>query len=119
MNKLIANGYSSQLYANYAADLKLANHQVSDLRLQEFVVDIEQCGLMLTQFNWDDWYQNSHLIERPEYIADASLYECRLLLTAMARIDRFSPGILSNMRRKGVLIAIVERLQALHYRKVG
>ena len=117
MNNSTVQGYLSSLYTQYANDLKLGEHFVSDKRLQEFVTDLETSGILLGQFNWDEWYQNSHLVDRPEYIADASFYECQLLLTAMARIDRFSPGILSNMRCQGVLIAILQRFQTLHYKE--
>lgn len=53
------------------------------------------------------------MVDRPEYIADASLYECRLLLSAMVRLERFSPGVLQNMRRQGVMLALLERMQQL------
>ncbi|MCL1145839.1 DUF6508 domain-containing protein [Shewanella sp. 10N.261.52.F9] len=119
MNKNTSKGYTPNLYAKYASDLKLDNQNVSDMRLQEFVTDLDRCGMLLDEFEWDEWYQNSHMVDRPEYIGDASIYECQLLLTAMSRIDRFSPGILSNMRRQGVLLAIIERFQILHYKQVG
>lgn len=119
MREMNFQAYSTNLYSQYADDLKPDNQLVSDRRLQEFVIEMDSKGMLLDEFDWDEWYQNSHMLERPEYIGDASVYECQLLLTAMARIDRFSPGILSNMRRKGVLIAIVERLQELDYQKVG
>lgn len=117
MNNSMLQGYFTNLYAKYVSDLKLGDHYVSDIRLQEFVTDLNKADILLESFNWDEWYQNSHMVDRPEYIADASFYECQLLLTAMARIDRFSPGILSNMRCQGVLIAILERFQSLYYQK--
>ncbi|MGS0680734.1 DUF6508 domain-containing protein [Shewanella sp. 125m-7] len=113
MNKALLKSYVTGLYAKYVGDLKLSNHFVSDKRLQEFVADLDQSGMLLDEFNWSEWYDNSYMVDRPEYIGDASLYECRLLLTAMARIDKFSPGVLSNMRRQGVLFAIIERFQTL------
>ncbi|MGS0825485.1 DUF6508 domain-containing protein [Shewanella sp. 0m-8] len=115
MKSSILQGYLASLYSKYATDLKLGVHYVSDLRLQEFVADLEADGILLTSFDWAEWYQNSYMVDRPECIAEASFYECQLLLTAMARIDSFSPGILSNMRCQGVLIAIVERFQSLNY----
>nr|WP_220768757.1 DUF6508 domain-containing protein [Shewanella sp. MBTL60-007] len=117
MNNSILQGYVTSLYSKYVSDLKLGEHHVSDKRLQEFVADLNKAGLLLESFNWSEWYQNSYMVDRPEYIADASFYECQLLLTAMARIDRFSPGILSNMRCQGVLIAILDRFQSLYYQK--
>ena len=32
----------------------------------------------------------------------------------MTRLEVFSPGVLENMRRQGILLAIVERLQSLN-----
>ncbi|BDA61012.1 hypothetical protein NUITMVS1_24750 [Shewanella xiamenensis] len=52
-------------------------------------------------------------MDKPAYIGDASVAQCRLLLTAMTRLEVFSPGVLENMRRQGVLLAIMERLQCL------
>ena len=115
MNNTILKGSLASLYSKYAAEFKLGKQDVSDTRLQEFVADLEADGILLTSFDWDEWYQYSYMVDRPEYIADASFYECQLLLTAMARIDRFSPGILTNMRCQGVLIAIIERSQSLNY----
>ncbi|ABZ76965.1 conserved hypothetical protein [Shewanella halifaxensis HAW-EB4] len=117
MDNSILQGYVTDIYAKYANDLKLGNHFVSDKRLQEFVADLEKSDILLETFDWDQWYQNSHMVDRPEYIADASFYECQLLLTAMSRIDKFSPGILSNMRCQGVLVAIIERLQSLYFKR--
>ncbi|GGI76615.1 DUF6508 domain-containing protein [Shewanella gelidii] len=107
-----------QLFLNqYIDEFRSGNNIVAQGRIQDFIEDVAQEGLLLTQFDWADWYQNSHLVDRPEYIASASRYECMLLLTAMTRLERFSPGVLDNMRRKGVLIAIIERLQTLNKQK--
>ncbi|GIU47043.1 hypothetical protein TUM4438_24830 [Shewanella sairae] len=117
MNNMDLQNFTARLYTQYINDLKLTSRFVSDTRLHELFADLDAAGVLLADFNWDEWYQNSHMVDRPEYIGDASFYECQLLLTAMARIDRFSPGVLSNMRRQGVLLAIIERFQTLYYQK--
>lgn len=99
----------SQYIEDFSGGDRIVNHN----RILEFVKDVASAGLILKNFQWSDWYHNSHLVDRPEYIIDATEYECMLLLTAMTRLEKFSPGVLDNMRRKGVLLAIIERLQSL------
>ncbi|MFT5788313.1 MAG: hypothetical protein ACI8SJ_000416 [Shewanella sp.] len=115
MNNSTIQSHVAGLYNEYAKDLVIGNHVVSDKRLQDFVADLGREGLLLESFKWDEWYNNSYMVDRPEYIADATLYECQLLVTAMSRLDRFSPGVLSNMRRQGVLNAIAERFKVLSF----
>lgn len=115
MNNSTIQSHTTGLYKEYAQDLVIGNHFVSDKRLQEFVADLDRDGLLLESFKWDEWYNKSYMVDRPEYIADATLYECQLLVTAMSRLDRFSPGVLSNMRQQGVLNAIVERFRTLSF----
>ncbi|BAJ02584.1 DUF6508 domain-containing protein [Shewanella violacea] len=107
--KLSVSNHTSDLYAKYVNVLACGDKPISVGKLHEFTDDLAKSQLLLQDFNWDDWYLNSHLVDRPEYIADASLHECQLLLTAMTRLERFSPGVMDNMRRQGVLIAILER----------
>ncbi|WOT03826.1 DUF6508 domain-containing protein [Shewanella youngdeokensis] len=113
MENASINGHSASLYNKYAHDLVSGDHDVSDKRLQNYVAELASLGLILETFKWDEWYSNSYMVDRPEYIAEATLYECQLLVTAMARLDRFSPGVLSNMRRQGVLNAIALRFKVL------
>ena len=107
--KLSVSNHTSNLYAKYVNILACGDKPISVCKLQEFTQDLAKSQLLLNDFKWDDWYQNSHLVDRPEYIADASLHDCQLLLTAMTRLERYSPGVMDNMRRQGVLIAILER----------
>ncbi|WP_076409423.1 DUF6508 domain-containing protein [Shewanella sp. UCD-KL12] len=109
MNALITR-HTSNLYTKYVGNFACGEKPVSVCKLQEFLADLSKSELLLTDFKWDEWYHNSHLVDRPEYIADASLYECQLLLTAMVRLEKFSPGVMDNMRRQGVVIAILERI---------
>ncbi|QFU22418.1 hypothetical protein FM038_009800 [Shewanella eurypsychrophilus] len=100
---------TSNLYAKYVNILACGEKPISVCKIQEFTDDLAKSHLLLSDFKWDEWYQNSHLVDRPDYIADATLHECQLLLTAMTRLECFSPGVMDNMRRQGVLIAILER----------
>ncbi|ACA86218.1 DUF6508 domain-containing protein [Shewanella woodyi] len=112
MEPLLLN-HTSALYAKYVSDLACGERALSVFKMHEFIDELAENSLLLTDFNWDDWYHNSHLVDRPEYIADASLHECQLLLTAMTRLEQFSPGVMDNMRRSGVLLAIMERFNCL------
>lgn len=112
MNQILLS-HISEHYTKYVSDLACGEHVNSGRKLHEFIEELSEYRLLLTNFDWDDWYHNSHLVDRPEYIADASLYECQLLLTAMTRLEQFSPGVMDNMRRRGVLLAILERFNCI------
>ncbi|ABV37292.1 conserved hypothetical protein [Shewanella sediminis HAW-EB3] len=111
--------HTSSLYAKYVNDLACGERPISVCRINEFMDDLAKSSMLLSEFKWADWYQNSHLVDRPEYIADATLHECKLLLTAMTRLERFSPGVMDNMRRQGVLLAIIERFNSFPFKLVG
>ncbi|WP_394203643.1 DUF6508 domain-containing protein [Shewanella waksmanii] len=104
---------NSSLYSRYADLFLQGDKLVCITQFQQFVVELEQNDILLDELNWDEWYEHSHFVDRPEYIADATWYQCLLLLTAMARLEKFSPGVIDNYRRQGVLIAIITRMQSL------
>ena len=108
-----AFGQTFGLYQKYATDFTPGDHVLPHSRLNEFCEEVEKFDLLMGNFEWGTWYQSSYLVDKPAYIVDATLKECQLLLTAMLRLERFSPGVLENMRRQGVLLAILERLQCL------
>ena len=101
------------LYTKYLKDFTAGDASLHRDRMLEFISDLTAQGWLLANFTWDYWYNNSYLVDKPAYIRDASVAQCRLLLTAMTRLEVFSPGVLENMRRQGVLLAIMERLQCL------
>ena len=105
------------LYTKYCQDFTAGEANVSHGRMLEFIHDLTTEGWLLGNFNWDYWYNNSYLVAKPDYIRDATIAQCQLLLTAMTRLEVFSPGVLENMRRQGILLAIVERLQNLNVSK--
>lgn len=66
-------------------------------------------------FDWPEWL-NRHgwvLQEQPERLASASLEDCRRLLVALARGDRFTEGVLLSVVESGHLVAILERVREL------
>ena len=105
--------HTSDFYTKYVSDLACGEQALSICKISDFIDELADNRLLLADFNWDDWYSNSHLVDKPEYIASASLYECQLLLTAMARLEGLSPGVLDNMRHNGVLLAILARFNCI------
>ncbi|MGR3971655.1 DUF6508 domain-containing protein [Shewanella sp. 1180_01] len=105
------------LYNKYLKDFTAGDVILSHERMLEFINDLTTQGWLLANFTWDYWYNNSYLVDKPAYIREASIAQCKLLLTAMTRLEVFSPGVLENMRRQGILLAIVERLQSLNVPK--
>lgn len=103
------------LFSQYFKDFTCGETHVSASRMAEFMADLDTYGLLLANFSWKDWYHHSHLVDRPEYIAQATAYECMLLLTAMTRLEKFSPGVMENMRRQGVLHAILQRFTNIDF----
>ncbi|MPY21368.1 hypothetical protein FM037_19390 [Shewanella psychropiezotolerans] len=77
---------------------------------KNFEKELENRNLLLISFRWEDWYNYSHFIDRPDYISDSTIFECQLILTAIIRLERFSPKTLDNMRQLGVLKAVMDRL---------
>lgn len=104
---------NSHLYTKYLKDFTVGDAILHRDRMLEFINDLTTQGWLLANFTWDYWYNNSYLVDKPAYIQEASVTQCRLLLTAMTRLEVFSPGVLENMRRQGILLAIMERLQCL------
>jgi hypothetical protein len=101
------------LYQKYGDDFVAGDAKLPNGRMTEFCHDLEREGLLLGNFNWHLWYPASHLLDNPAAIVTASFNQCQILLCAMLRLERFSPGVLENMRRRGVLLAILARLYTL------
>lgn len=68
---------------------------------------------VVAPFDWPDWMQahGSSLLANIERVADADLEDCRRLLTALVRGDRFSEGMLLGMFQRGVVAAILRRVE--------
>lgn len=72
-------------------------------------------------FDWSGWLDEGgrQLAEDPERLVTASLEECRMLLTAHVRADRFMDGHLLAVLTNGHLLAILDRIGELTESEAG
>lgn len=65
--------------------------------------------------DWSTWLQEGGLAfyEDPGRLADATLEQCRMLLIAHVRNDRFVDGHLHSTLRSGHLVQILQRIREL------
>ncbi|WP_281213380.1 DUF6508 domain-containing protein [Shewanella insulae] len=103
----------ADLYSQYAKQFALGEPKSDQMTMQGFMKQLAERGLLFENLSWQEWYRHVHLVDKPDYIREASFYQCKLLLTAMSRLEQFSRGVMENMRRQGVLLAILERLNVL------
>ncbi|MFU8841198.1 MAG: DUF6508 domain-containing protein [Nitriliruptoraceae bacterium] len=70
---------------------------------------------VVTGTDWTTWLEEGGvaLYEDPERLATATLEECRILLIAHVRNDRFVEGHLLSILRDGHLVAVLERIREL------
>jgi hypothetical protein len=70
---------------------------------------------VVESFDWPGWMRanGQTLMADPGAIANASLEDCRRLLAAYVRGDRFNDGLLISVAESGVLVAILERIREL------
>ena len=82
--------------------------------VREFIGHLNHLQVV-SPFDWGTWGQDrgKELGEDPQRLAEASLEECRMLLTAHVRADRFSEGHLLQAFESGYIVAILERVSAL------
>lgn len=66
-------------------------------------------------FDWPGWMdeRGRELVDSRELLADASLEDCRRLLAALVRADRFSEGALLGAFEDGLVDAILARVDVL------
>lgn len=106
-----SNGFG--LYRPFLSWLAAGEHELSGGDASAFLSALRASSLELVGFDWKDWYERTHLVDNPTYLETASLHDCRVILSAMLRLERFSPGVVENLRRQGVLCALMARLDAL------
>lgn len=82
--------------------------------------EVHRAGLV-TSFDWPTWMtgRGRELSGDPDAIAAATLEECRRLLVAHLRRDRFVTGHLATMIDTGELPAILRRAAAITASKNG
>jgi O-acetyl-ADP-ribose deacetylase len=74
-----------------------------------------QSGLLAFAFNWLEWQDTAEeYVEHPDRLARADLTTLRKLLLTHIRKERFSSGHLAEMIDRGHILAILQRLDALH-----
>ena len=104
--------HASFFYATFGNCLETSGSSLL-CNKKHFEKELESRNFLLVSFRWEDWYNHSHFIDRTDYISDATLFECQLILTAIIRLERFSPKTLDNMRQLGVIKAVMDRLSWL------
>ena len=82
--------------------------------VNEFVQELYELEVV-APFDWGTWIQErgNELREDPQRLAEASLEECRMLLSAHVRADRFTEGHLLHAFESGHIVAILDRVRAL------
>ena len=70
---------------------------------------------VVTGFDWPGWmeHRGNDLASNPTLVAGASLEDCRRLLCALVRADRFSEGALLGSLEDGLIDTILGRIGAL------
>ena len=73
---------------------------------------IYQEGWILDGFDWPEWAQTDefkNLFSKPEALAKASADQLAMLLTALARKERFCEGTMASACSDGLLAGITQR----------
>lgn len=89
---------------------------------RQFLDVVEQDGWMLRGFDRVAWIrteEGQRLKEDPGAVTDAGAAELARLLTAIIRADRFSDGALAGACERGLLTAILRRIDRLHRAAAG
>jgi hypothetical protein len=70
---------------------------------------------VIASFDWSTWIQErgNELWEHPQRLAEASLEDCRMLLAAHVRADRFSEGHLLQALEDGHIVSVLQRVATL------
>jgi len=86
------------------------------LEAKAFNKMIYQEGWILDGFDWPEWAQSDEfkdIFSKPEALAEASAYQLAMLLTALARKERFCEGTMSSACSDGLLARITHRAGVL------
>ena len=70
---------------------------------------------VIADADWSSWLEHGGraLYDDPEVLARATLEQCRMLLIAHVRADRFTDGHLLSILHDGHLVAILTRIREL------
>ncbi len=67
-------------------------------------------------FDWPSWAQTpagERYLREPDAVADATEADLGKILTTVVRGDRFNEGMLAEAFRRGIILAVVRRAEAL------
>ena len=89
-------------WVDYSDDVLEFIHQLYELQV-------------VAPFDWGSWTQERgrELRDNHERLADASLEECRMLLAAHLRADRFTEGHLLHALESGHIVTILKQVESL------
>ncbi len=95
-------GACTMPWVDYTDDVREFIRQLYDLQV-------------VAPFDWGTWTQErgNELWEDPQRLAEASLEECRMLLAAHLRADRFTEGHLLHAFESGHIVRILRRVEWL------
>ena len=98
----LASGAQAMPWVDYADDVLEFALELYDL---EVVVPLD----------WGTWIKDrgNELWEDGDRLAEASLEECRMLLAAHVRADRFAEGHLLHALDRGHIVSILKRVESL------
>ena len=97
-----APGVRAMPWVGYTDDVLVFIRQLHDLQV-------------VAPFDWISWTQERgrELWDDPQRLAGASLEECRMLLAAHLRADRFAEGNLLHAMESGHIVTILKRVESL------
>ena len=97
-----APGGRTMPWVDYSDDVLEFIHQLYELQV-------------VAPFDWGSWTQERgrELRDNHERLADASLEECRMLLAAHLRADRFTEGHLLHALESGHIVTILKQVESL------
>lgn len=78
-----------------------------------FLAHLLEAGLVIPSFDWIAWDGRGRYMHDPASVAVADFEECRKLLTALMRGERFNEGLLLEAFESGLLRHLIDRLGAL------
>ena len=80
---------------------------------RNFLAMLRDARLIIPSFDWVAWDRRGRYMDNPATVADASFDDCRKLLTALVRGDRFNEGLLLEAFDSGLLRRLIDRMAAL------
>ena len=83
----------------------------SDL-LRKFIRGVHERNIII-DFDWVEWKDTVPFFENPELVKNISMTDCRKMLTAHVRANRFVGGYLAYSIEAGEVTSILRRMRDL------